>query len=262
MLGAIVLRDIPKKEARIDLSRHPIQGGFRGFRMVPPGLHYVSVEDKGYQVGFWCRVAPKEVVVRVYKPDTGFERDSAETEADYTQLASSGAMDRALKSYDAANFAFWFRLTCYLKDDNFPPAIHPEDEDQTYTSRFDKALKGTHQGKSDHFLAEFQFAFLQWVISLDTPHQNEDALARWRYLLLATYNAGERRIEEAPELFPHLVNTIMAQFSLLPDQWFAAGSFLMSQVNYLIEVMQDTEILEAVEAAEQFGTYLKKRSQS
>ncbi|MHA1684395.1 MAG: hypothetical protein ACTSUE_25890, partial [Promethearchaeota archaeon] len=43
VFGYIILRDIPKKEVQLDLALYKIQGGFRGFALVPPGLHFVKV---------------------------------------------------------------------------------------------------------------------------------------------------------------------------------------------------------------------------
>ena len=38
MFGYIILRDIPKYNAQLDLSIYEIKGGFRGFAEIPPGV--------------------------------------------------------------------------------------------------------------------------------------------------------------------------------------------------------------------------------
>jgi hypothetical protein len=64
--GFIILRDVPKEEARIDVFFSEIQGGFRGFQLVPAGVHYVSVQVEGTHKGFWCYLQPNEAIVKVF----------------------------------------------------------------------------------------------------------------------------------------------------------------------------------------------------
>src|SRR5262245_21354218 len=127
MFGAIVLRDIPKEAARIDLARVAIQGGFRGFGQVPPAAwHYVSVLDADRHVGFWCWIDPGEAAVRVFA-DGGFVEDDADTAAQFSRLALSGAMAGALRPYPHELFGAWYGLVNRIPPANFPPAIHDED---------------------------------------------------------------------------------------------------------------------------------------
>ncbi|HEY1015091.1 MAG TPA: hypothetical protein VGE07_20470 [Herpetosiphonaceae bacterium] len=255
MFGAIVLRDIPKDEARIDLARLPIQGGFRGFGQVPAGWHYVGVKDGGHHRGFWCWVGPGEAVVRVF--DDGFEEDEPESAAHYARLALGGAMGAALLPYPLERFGGWFGLVGKIPRENFPPAIRPDE--QGGASRFELALQGSHGGDADSFLAEFQYAFAAWLVSLDTPVEDERAFARWRHLLLGCYNAGERGMAANPGLFAALAETLPRQFDLLPEAWFAADSFLMAQVDYLIEDMADCGAPELREPSAALADYLKPR---
>lgn len=257
MFGTIVLRDVPKEEARIDLIRYEIKGGFRGFRMVPPGLHYVSVKLREHHVGFWCWLKPSEAVVRVFDYQDGFGEDDPETEAQYTQMALNGAMNQVLMEYVPEKFGPWFGLVSHIGAENFPPPLHAQDEGAG--SRFDNALGGTHGGDAAAFLAEFQFAFVRWLVSLDTASEDEAAFARWRHLLLAAYNAGEDRIRDAGGLFPNLVDTMLRQFALLPDDWFAGGSFLTQQADYMAEDMIDTEVEEIAAKGREFADYLAAR---
>jgi hypothetical protein len=253
------LRDIPKEEVRIDLYRKPIEGGFRGFRMVPPGLHYVSVKVRQHHVGFWCWIKPYQTVVRVLDLDNGFEEDTPDATAHYAELAVSGAMDGALFPYAHQKFGPWFGLILHINMEDFPPTIHDNEARQSGTTRFDAALKETHGDNTDSFLAEFQFAFVRWLVSLDTEVEDETAFARWRHLLLSTYHAGDYRIAELGELFPRLVDTLFRQFALLPDEWFAPDSFLMRDAGYLAEDMMDSGVREITEKGQAFADYLKQR---
>jgi hypothetical protein len=259
MFGAIVLRDIPKEEVRIDLYRRPIQGGFRGFRMVPPGLHYVSVKVRQHYIGFWCWVKPNQVLVRVFDLENGFEEDAPDVAAHYVELAVGGAMDGALLPYAHQKFGPWFGLILHINMEDFPPTIHDNEVSRIGTTRFDTVLKDTHGGNPRSFLAEFQFAFVRWLVSLDTDVEDEAAFVRWRHLLLSTYHAGDYRIAELGELFPKLVDTLFRQFALLSDEWFEPDSFLTKEAGYLVEDMMDSGIPEIAEKGQTFADYLKQR---
>lgn len=258
MFGAIVLRDIPKEAVRIDLARMPIQGGFRGFGQVPPGAwHYVSVKDGEHHRGFWCWVGANEAVVRVFEHGGGFQEAKPEAAAEYAQLALSGAMGPALRPYPLESFGGWHGLVCHIPREGFPPALRPNEEGGE--SRFDLALQGSHGGAAESFLAEFQFAFASWLVSLDTPAEDERAFARWRHLLLGCYNAGERRIVANPGLFASLAELLPRQFALLPADWFGADSFLLGQIDYLIEDMADCGAPGLAERSAALDAYVKAR---
>jgi hypothetical protein len=259
MFGAIVLRDIPKDEAQIDLVQFPIQGGFRGFQMAPPGLHYVSVKAGRHHVGFWCWLKPQQVVVKVMENDAEFVDADEEMQAQYTGLALSGAMGSALAMYPHEHFGPWFAVTSHLSAATFPPTLHAEEADDG-NSRFDRAFKGTHGGDVEAFLAEFQYAFIRWLMSLDTATQDEVAFERWQHLVLSVYNVGEFRIRESPALFPPLVDALLAQLSLLSNDWFIADCWLVKQAGWFVEDLVDSAIPEAVEKGQAFAAYLEKRA--
>lgn len=256
--NAVILRDIPKEEARIDLFRQTIQGGFRGFYADVPiiGWHYVSVKVKQFHVGFWCDLSMNQAVVRVFDEKKGFVEDTPESAQRYAQMALSGAMQQVLMPYPVPMYAHWFGMVSHIKSDHFPPQIH--NDDTGTGSRLDKALLGTHKGRIDAFLAEFQYAFVRWLVSLDTATEDKAGLARWRYLLLSAYNAGEDRIREFKDLFSDLVSTLLRQFELLPKEWFKKGSFLTEQANYMVEDMLDSGVPQLAEQAQAFAAYLEK----
>src|SRR5687767_6339014 len=111
MFGALVLRDIPKEEVRIDLARMAIRGGFRGFSQVPlAAWHYVSVKVDATHQGFWFWLNPGEALVRVFDHAAGFQEDEPESAATFAQMALSGTMGAALWSYPHELFGPWYGL--------------------------------------------------------------------------------------------------------------------------------------------------------
>lgn len=274
MFGYIILRDIPKEAAQLDLLFYEIQGGFRGFAQVLPGPHFVSIKVDGeIHEGFWCYLEPSRVVVKVFNYENKlFQEDNPENELKYSNLALSGAMNKALipvmlRSPEMA--MDWIKLVSYIKIDNFPftlhsetPIIPPENLSSeemsawfldTYKSRFEQAFFETHGGNKDSFLAEFQFAFVRSLVK----KTDDEALKRWLCLLQAVYNVGERNIKAVPDLFPPLIDIIMAQFKYLPEDWFKPNSQVVYGVSYLIEDMTDTGIEELIEKAKNFKDFLK-----
>ncbi|GAB4201388.1 MAG: hypothetical protein OHK0022_23390 [Roseiflexaceae bacterium] len=258
MFGAIILRDIPKEEVRIDIARVQIEGGFRGFSTVPAGVwHYVSVKDGARYAGFWCRLEPNSAVVKVFN-GRGFEDDQPEGQQHYSQLALSGAMGGALGRYPLEMAGRWMAMVGKLPAAEFPPALHAREQGEG--SRFALAFQGTHGGNPRAFLAEFQWAFITWYLSQGEGQPNEAAQARWRHLLLACYNAGQHQIRDSGNLFADLADTLIAQMTLLPDNWFAPDSFLVAQAGYMAEDMQDCGVDALAEKGRAFAEYLAERA--
>lgn len=274
MFGYIILRDIPKKAAQLDLTIYNIQGGFRGFSQVSPGAHYVSVEvDGAMHEGFWCYLEPSGVVVRIYDyKENKFTEDTPENKAHYSDLALSGAMNRALIPIIQQNAKMatkWTKLVSNIEKSNFPPALHfetpmippenlsPEELSDWYLkkhkSRFEQAFLDSHAGNQGTFLAEFQFTFVR---SLVRKTDNE-ALERWLHLIQAIYHAGERSIDDNPDLFTSLIDVIIRQLKLLPEKWFVPDSKVISGASHIIEDMIDTDIDNVVKKAQEFTNFLK-----
>lgn len=260
----IVLRDVPKDKARIDADIYDIEGGFRGFKRVPPGFHYVGVQvDQTYQ-GFWCFLQPNETLVKVFKHNRQqFEDDEPETRDHYQKLALAGAMDQVLIAYNHDSWEIWKKLTNHIDFRVFPPILY--EENLSYApndlllerpkNRFERTLFDIHKGDTGAFLAEFQFAFARWYTNIE----DMDALNRWRYLLQALYNAGESGVTKAPELFSSLIDTLLVQLDCLPEDMLTPDSFVISQARYLAEDMIDSDIEGVVEKGQDFESYLEER---
>ena len=256
--NAIVLRNIPKSEVRLDLFRAPVQGGFRGFCSDFPmiGWHYVSVTVDQEPVGFWCHLSFGQAVVRVFDPTHGFVEDEPESAQHYAQLALGGGMQQALMPYPDHLYAPWFGLVSSINANHFPPPLHSEDVGTG--SRFDNALQGSHAGNPDALLAEFQYAFVRWLISLDCENEDQVAFDRWQHLLLAACGAGEFRIRASSKFFSALPSILMRQFDLLPREWFNPDSALVQQVNYLIEDMIDSDVEALIDRGQALAQFLEE----
>ncbi|NHJ49697.1 MAG: AAR2 pre-mRNA splicing protein [Asgard group archaeon] len=276
MKGYIILRDIPKEYVQLDTLGFEIQGGFRGFAHVEPGIHYVSVKvNEEMHEGFWCFVNADDAVIKQYDYlKDEFHDCTPEDERNYKELATSGAMNRYLIPIMPYNFkacAYWNLMTSYLKENKFPfklnneePMHPPEDLNAeelnnwyttTFKSRFEQAFFGSHNGVVDDFLAELQFSFVSYLVK----PSNEIALNRWSHLLQASYNAGERCINNTPKLFEEFVEIIRIQFDNFDDEKFEKDNKLVNGAANLIEDMIDTEIETLVEKANSFRDYLIER---
>lgn len=95
--GRILLLDIPKYQARLDLAVYPIEGGFRGFQEVLSGWHIIGVrtgpEADAPELRFETLISAENPVVLI-----GMSDDQLTLVDDPARLAAarSGAMDRAL----------------------------------------------------------------------------------------------------------------------------------------------------------------------
>lgn len=262
MFGTLILRHLPTDEVQIDGAYWSVPGGFRGFAEVPPGCwHYVSVRSGDRHVGCWCWLNPQAVLVKAFDPDRGLVDDDPEAIAAYQDLARNGAMGSALRPYPHELFGSWYGLVSYLRQGAFPPLLHDTDP-AVGESRFTNAFLGTHRGDREAFLAEFQYAFLCWL--MDNENEDQTSLAsvgfdRWLHLLLSVYNAGEFSMSDHAELFAQLVDVLLHQFDCLGDSFFEPDSALISQIDYLIEDMSDTEIPELVRQSQTLDHYLQTR---
>ena len=276
MFGYIILRDIPKQLVQLDLLYFPIKGGYRGFSEVSPGPHYISIEvnDEMHE-GFWCWVKPSEATIKVYDYESNiFKDDEPENEAHFKILATSGAMNHVLIPATVSNFnsvSQWKKLTSDIGSGNFPPVlnqevpmvlpldINPDEISEWYItkfkSRFEQAFNDTHRKNVNSFLEEFEYAFLKYIVR----QSDEIALNRWMNLIQAVYNAGERGVESAPDLFIKFVYIVKHQFNLLKNKDLQPNTKLISGVDKIIEDMYDVGTVKLKEHAQDFEIYLIDR---
>jgi hypothetical protein len=264
----IILRNLRNQVVRLDLKSFEIGEGFQGFQNVPTGPHYIGVEAAGQPAGEWLYLQAGQLAVRVFNEDLSrFEAATSQTTEELEGLAKNGTMSKALALYPMEIYGQWLGLTGYLEPANFPPRLHSEEQDApapaafkvgvSTHSRFEKAFYGTHAGNPASFLAEFQFAFVRFLVN----PQDVAALSRWRHLLLALYNAGESSIKEAAALFEPLVDVLLAQYDLLPTELYDSNSFVFDRAGFLAEDMQDSAIAGLVSQSRKLGSYLNQRQE-
>ena len=276
MYGYIILRDIPKKAVQLDLSIFEIQGGFRGFALVPPGLHYISVEVAGKMIdGFWCYLKPSSAIVKIFDYEKEiFVDPDEESKEQYQMMALSGAMNRALipvMQKDGEMAMVWQGLVSSIKEENFPvilnretPIMPPLDLSSEelsdwyltkHKSRFEHALYDTHEGNINSLLAEFQYAYASLIVK----GKSDVAFERWSYLLQSFYNAGERSIESESDFFIQLASILIKQLKWAPEEWFESGNNIFYGINNMIEDMIDTGEKLLGESAKMLQAYLKQK---
>ncbi len=262
----IILRDIPKEKVQIDTDNYQIEGGFRGFQQVIPGLHYVSVEVDEISKGFWTYLEPNQVLVKVFNhASQQFEDDEPENTTHYQKLALGGAMSQVLIAYNHNSWEIWEKLTNYINPGVFSLILDLDSSTQTVfdhsgdlsqqQTRFEQALFNTHGGDRSAFLSEFQFCFIRWY----TNNNDTGALNHWCYLLQNIYNAGESGILKVPTLFSNLIDILLVQFDCLSDDMFTHHSVIIAQAKYLAEDMIDSDIENIVQKGKDFEAYLQER---
>lgn len=262
----LVLRKIPRQGVSLDLMQYQIEGNFRGFRQVPTtNPHYVGVEGDGAPAGFWCYPRAGEVAVRVWDPETGrLEPDTPANAERYSGMVAARGLDDFLLPYDQTTFSEWLRLTNHLKPEAFPPPLHleapekhpeglPDDALHAWVvaknaRRFRRSFIELHGGSPASFLAEFQFAFLNWLLAGD-----ETAFARWGYLLQVVYHAAPGDIREVPALFTGFVEAVVPQFAFLPEAAFAPGGMARFAAEMLVENIRLAAVPSLQAAVETFA---------
>lgn len=224
MSNYIILRNIPKFEATIDMMRIPIQGGFRGFERLNRGIHYVSIENLlGKHTGFWYNfnghIDEKEVIVKTYNDKTHcLEDDSEENRKHYTRLAISRAMKETLVRPPENRVFDWTYLVHFIKKINYFPELHLLEKSAIINSStyFDELYNGIHGGDDNKLMAEFQWAFMRYFVSTLSDIDTE-ALLRWQQIVQIMYNASEEQINNSGILFVSFISFFLRQFQTLPE---------------------------------------------
>ncbi|TXT67420.1 MAG: putative AAR2 pre-mRNA splicing protein [Promethearchaeota archaeon] len=203
--------------------------------------------------GFWCYLKPSSVIIKVYNDEEHkFIDPTPETEETYTKMALSGAMNRALIAVMQRNTTqslHWQKLTSFIREEQLslifyketpmrpPPHMLSEEIEEwyitTHKSRFEQALFDSHKGSIESLLAEFQLAFVKWIVL----KKDEIAFNRWFHLLFAFYNAGEHSIDSNPKFFAQLNEILIEQFSCFSLKFLRTNKQLFQGISYMIEDM-------------------------
>jgi hypothetical protein len=275
MQGFIVLRNIPKREVNIDLFAYPIEGGFRGFQIVPIGKHYISVETEDIHAGVWCDVEEKTPVVKVLNEIEGrFEDDTPESAAHFQRLALSGAMAHALIPYPLEAWETWEKLVNHINAQESFPVLYRNEinqlgesqpteqntdgENSQNLSAFEEILDQLHKGDISAFLAEFQFAFISWIVAAE-GEENTEAADRYRYLLETIYNVSPDKIKLVPQFFIQFIDTFVSQLDTFPDDIFTDDNLVTQDVECLIGNLLNSDEEAVRNQGIMFAQYMRER---
>ena len=163
MFGAIVLKDIPKEEVKIDIFKYQISGGFRGFFLIPFGLHHVSVKFQNQFKGFWFYIKPYTAFVKQFNYETKvFEDVDQETFTTFRHLALSGQMGASLINYPIAEWVKWNDLVSKIREEDF--LSFQNESIEIYTKEYDENIENLKNDNSKRFFANFQFWFVSWFV--------------------------------------------------------------------------------------------------
>jgi uncharacterized tellurite resistance protein B-like protein len=249
--GRVLLLDVPKHIVAVNLIQVAVEGGFRGFKYVPAGVHRFAIPlAGGNEASQWVSLQPGEVEVLVFDGDT---LDSAKGDGRWTQqqrLALSGAMDNALLPF--TTHIPWRLLTASFAHAPFPPPCFPVPESPP-DSRL-ALIYEEHYGKSMHVVAELAYTFLSGVLGDD-----REAMQRWTHMVQAFYHCGEQSPKLDPQAFVWVVDLLMEQQRLLPQEMFSRESPLVYGGRYLSEDLIDTEVPKLVEAGRRWAVFIAGR---
>jgi hypothetical protein len=203
-MARILLVDIPKEQARLDAMTYPVEGGFRGFQNVLRGWHLVGVHAGDERLSAEVVVA-REGETLILTPQDG--RLARIEDEQREQLASSGAMDRALINVLAPKADIplaWFRATglVSLPRPSGPPPIAGA------ASRARNFLAAHADDNAALGGAQACFAA---VVAGDA-----DALDHLRSLWSALGNAGSA-VGDRPEFFARLADSLAATLTVAPS---------------------------------------------
>jgi hypothetical protein len=244
--NTVVLLDVPRGTARIDLGQTPTQEGFRGFSGVPDGLHRVEASDGRLRLSTWLFVDGGETAVRAADPAVAslVEADGFRA-AQYMGLKAEGGLDQSLVPYPTAPNTMWSRLVAPLKRETFPPELRQDPQGKG--TRLERALEGTHKGEPDSFLEELAWSWLAGHVDGE-----QAARGRWEELVDAVHACGPRTPARNEEMFVKLVDLLIAQREALPEGTTPPGG-----VQQLVDSLVACEAKPLVAAGEKLRGHLR-----
>jgi hypothetical protein len=203
-MARLLLQDIPKQNARLDVVGYPVEGGFRGFQNVLVGWHFVEVRSGDERLAGEV-VIEREGEVATLTPENGKLVRISTPEKE--EVAASGAMDRALINVLAPEAKIplaWFQATGLVKlprRASFPPPLTgPGKRASNFLATFadDNAALG---GAQSYFAA---------VVA-----EEADALQHLKSLWNAFANSGSA-VRDRPEFFCRLATSLAGTLTVAP----------------------------------------------
>jgi hypothetical protein len=216
-MARLLLQDIPKEQVRLDVMSHPVEGGFRGFQNVLPGWHLVSVRS-GDEHLVGEVVLATEGETAILTPEGGHLVRVSNPEKE--QLASSGAMDRALINVLAPSAAIplaWSLATGLVtlpRPEGPPPITGAASRARNFLDAFpdDNAALGAAQSCFAAVVA-----------------QAPDALTHLRALWNAFANSGSA-VRDRPAFFCRLAESFAGALTVAPSLRELAAAVSLKQL--------------------------------
>jgi hypothetical protein len=201
-MARILLQDIPKETARLDVVAYPVEGGFRGFQNVLTGWHYLEVRSGEERLAGEVLLERESEVAVLTPEDKKLVRVS---NPEKEELAASGAMDRALINVLApAKIPLaWFQATGLVKlprPTSPPPITGPAKRALNFLAAFpdDNSALGAAQ------------SYFANVVS-----EEPDALQHLQALWNAFANSGSA-VGDRPAFFCRLATSLAATLTVAP----------------------------------------------
>lgn len=116
---SLLLLDVPPHTLLgLDLHMSSVGPLFKGFKMIPPGPHFLSYSShsSAFVSGFFLHPSPSDVIVRQWDPlaEQLLPLSDSDTEERYRIAVRNLEFDRNLAAYDLRQYPSWKRLTSYL----------------------------------------------------------------------------------------------------------------------------------------------------
>lgn len=256
MFGAVVLKDIPKEEIRIDIFKYQISGGFRGFFLIPFGLHYLSIKFRNKFKGFWFYIKPYTAIVKIFNYETEeFEEVDQETFNTFRHLALSGQMGAALINYPVGEWVKWNKLVSKINEHYF--SLKNLEQNQFYTQNTREIIELSKKNDYSDFFADLQFSFITWIVD-DANTFNKKNFEFWQNLIEKILNSEKELIIKNYIFFDETTKIILSQFQNLEKEWLSVNNKFLCLIKNYIELLKSTEIDVLLERVKEFEFIYKK----
>lgn len=225
--GFIFVRDAPHGDTRLDLAHYRMPHGFRGFRQVPEGLHYLSVRGPQGECGSWCFVPASGMSAKLFNRESGnFEDEDSARAREFYDLARQGTLQNALLPYNRSDLPTWKKLTHRVADLHFPLEELEEEPPEPATDgggkskKRKKAARESFEGlfgrifnhDEERLLATLQFAFARSMVDADSR-----AYAQWERLVHTLCTAGVETMRTRASLFAAVGEVLGEQLGALGE---------------------------------------------
>ncbi len=235
----IVLRDIPKVEIQLDLWPYQTTGGFRGFSAVPPGLHFISFQDKGETIFEWLFISNETIVKQYDHENLKLVDSEIDGDFNYIDMADSGLMSKNLVAHPSEASRQWLELTSYITPDNFN------------IIRVEPSMEFIRNNKTEYILAHYQTCYVKMII-VPSKNRNSQDWRNWVMWIEFFHQFSLREIKSNMNLFKELIELFIIQFTILPKDYRSEMKSIVKNSIKLIQNMEKTEDIDLILKANRY----------